>query len=141
MSRIQLALNVDDLSQAVDFYRRLFDAEPAKLKPGYANFAVVDPPLKLVLIEGEGGQGTINHLGVEVEGVADVRAATERLERQGLATTAEQGVCCYADQDKVWVSGPDGTAWEVYTVLGDADSFHGESDCCAGEESSAVACC
>ena len=144
MSRVQLALNVSNLGEAVDFYRRLFGAEPAKLKPGYANFALTDPPLKLVLIEGQGTRGSINHLGVEVEGVDAVRAATDRLESEGLTTTPEQGVCCYADQDKVWVTGPDGTAWEVYTVLGDAESFHGEDACCtapAGEEAKTAACC
>lgn len=131
MSRIQLAINVTDFEGAIDFYSRLFDAEPAKVRPGYANFAIADPPLKLVLIEGGPG-GTINHLGVEVETVEEVRTATGRFEAQGLPTEAEKGVCCYAEQDKVWVTGPEGDRWEVYTVLGDADHMSGERCCPEG---------
>ena len=121
MSRVQLALNVSDLDAAVDFYRRLFNAEPAKIRPGYANFAIADPPLKLVLMENPGANGTrLNHLGVEVESTDQVQAATTRLSDEGLATATESGTCCYAVQDKVWVTDPDGAPWEVYTVLADA---------------------
>ena len=119
--RVQLALNVTDLDAAVGFYEKLFGVAPAKRRPGYANFAVAEPPLKLVLIEGEGAGGTVNHLGVEVADTAAVRAAVARLDGEGLATSEEQGVtCCYAVQDKVWVHDPDGAPWEVYTVLDDA---------------------
>jgi catechol 2,3-dioxygenase-like lactoylglutathione lyase family enzyme len=121
MSRVQLALNVSDLDAAVDFYRRLFNAEPAKIRPGYANFAIADPPLKLVLMENPGADGIrLNHLGVEVESTDEVQAATTRLSDEGLATATESGTCCYAVQDKVWVNDPDGAPWEVYTVLADA---------------------
>ncbi len=123
MSRVQLALNVADLDAAVGFYSKLFATEPAKLRPGYANFAIAEPPLKLVLIEGEGG-GTLNHLGVEVETSDDVQAAKARLTDEGLETRSEDETeCCYATQDKVWVSDPAGAWWEVYTVLGDSDVF------------------
>lgn len=122
MSRIQLALNVEDLESAVVFYSKLFATEPAKLRPGYANFAVADPPLKLVLFEQSGKGGTINHLGVEVDDAAAVGAAQARLAGEGLATATEEGVaCCYAVQDKVWVDGPSGEPWEIYTVLGDVE--------------------
>jgi catechol 2,3-dioxygenase-like lactoylglutathione lyase family enzyme len=121
MSRVQLALNVTDLDQAVEFYSKLFGTEPAKLRPGYANFAVSDPPLKLILFAGQGPGGTLNHLGVEVASPDDVRAATSRLAGEGLATATEEDTnCCYAVQDKVWVSGPDGEPWEVYTVKADS---------------------
>lgn len=130
MERIQLALNVSDLEEAVRFYGKLFDAEPAKRKPGYANFAIDQPPLKLVLIEGEGRGGTLNHLGVEVDSTEAVTRATGRLEERGLATETEEGVaCCYAVQDKVWVSDPDGAPWEVYTVLGDAPAMDSAACC------------
>lgn len=121
MSRIQLALNVSDLDAAVEFYRKLFRTEPAKLRPGYANFAIEEPPLKLVLIEGEGRGATLNHLGIEVFSKDEVAASTARLVEDGFETRTEEGVvCCYAEQDKVWVSAPDGARWEVYTVLADA---------------------
>ena len=104
MARVQLALNVADLESAIDFYTRLLGTGPAKVKPGYANFAVVDPPLKLVLIEGGGDPGSINHLGVEVASTEEVTGAITRLDAQGLATEIEaQTTCCYAVQDKVWV--------------------------------------
>jgi catechol 2,3-dioxygenase-like lactoylglutathione lyase family enzyme len=120
VSRVQLALNVSDLDEAVTFYTKLFQAQPAKRRPGYANFAVADPPLKLVLFENRREAGTLNHLGVEVESTAEVAAATRRLGEEGLPTEVEDGVtCCHALQDKVWVSGAD-TRWEVYTVLADA---------------------
>ena len=121
MSRVQLALNVDDIDAAVAFYSKLFATEPAKTKPGYANFAIAEPPLKLVLIENPGKGGTLNHLGVEVGSTDEVSAATARLSGEGLATATEDEVtCCYAVQDKVWVDDPGGAAWEIYTVLADA---------------------
>jgi len=118
MSRVQLALNVDDLGEAITFYSRLFNAAPAKVKEGYANFAIGEPPLKLVLIENPGNGGTINHLGVEVESSDTVHAEIARLTDAGLFTDEEMGTtCCFATQDKVWVTGPAGEKWEVYTVL------------------------
>ena len=137
MSRLQLALDVDDLDAAIAFYRTLFGTEPAKTKPGYANFAVADPPLKLVLIENPGHGGSINHLGVEVADVATVDAEQARLAGHGLVGREERGtVCCYAKQDKFWVERvPDGLSWEVYTVLEDAESFGppaGEACSCCG---------
>jgi catechol 2,3-dioxygenase-like lactoylglutathione lyase family enzyme len=120
-SRVQLALNVSDVDAAVDFYRRLLGVEPAKRRPGYANFAVAEPPLKLFLIERPEEAGTLNHLGVEVASTAEVAAADARIRGAGLSTDAEVGVtCCHAVQDKVWVADPDGAPWEVYTVLADA---------------------
>jgi catechol 2,3-dioxygenase-like lactoylglutathione lyase family enzyme len=127
MSRVQLALNVSDLDEAVEFYSRLFQADPAKRREGYANFAVESPPLKLVLIENPGAEGRLNHLGVEVFSPEEVTAAQARLAEEGLATASEEGVtCCYARQDKVWVDDPDGAPWEIYTVLADSDVPHGE---------------
>jgi catechol 2,3-dioxygenase-like lactoylglutathione lyase family enzyme len=124
MSRMQLALNVDDLDEAVAFYSKLFDAKPAKLKDGYANFAIAEPALKLVLLENPGKGGTINHLGVEVESSDKVHAEIARLTGEGLFTDEEIGTtCCFATQDKVWVTGPAGEKWEVYTVLADSDTF------------------
>jgi catechol 2,3-dioxygenase-like lactoylglutathione lyase family enzyme len=121
-SRVQLALRVTDLEGSIAFYSRLFGAEPAKRRPGYANFALTEPPLKLVLLEGSGDAPTaLDHLGVEVGDTGQVAAATARLDGQGLATQAETNTtCCYAVQDKVWVTGPGRERWEVYTVLADA---------------------
>lgn len=126
MSRVQLALRVSDLDASVEFYSRLFGTPPAKRRPGYANFAVDAPPLKLVLIEGAPGEDTrLDHLGVEVADTAEVAAATTRLSASGLATTEENDTsCCYALQDKVWVTGPGREPWEVYTVKADADTLH-----------------
>ena len=140
MSRVQLALNVADVDRAVEFYTRLFGVGPAKRRPGYANFAVAEPPLKLVLIENPEGVGRINHLGVEVESASEVAAATRRLSGEGLATEVEDGVtCCYAVQDKVWVTDPDGAPWEVYTVLADApQACAEESLCCQATAASAA---
>jgi catechol 2,3-dioxygenase-like lactoylglutathione lyase family enzyme len=134
MSRVQLALRVADLEGSVAFYTKLFGAEPAKRRPGYANFAIAEPPLKLVLIEGTPGEPTrLDHLGVEVETTDEVTAATARLSATGLATLAEDNTaCCYALQDKVWVTGPGDEPWEVYTVKADADTL-GKADgsaCC-----------
>jgi catechol 2,3-dioxygenase-like lactoylglutathione lyase family enzyme len=149
MSRLQLALNVDDLDTSVRFYSALFDTEPAKVRPGYANFAVVDPPLKLVLIENPGQGGSLNHLGVEVPSVDAVDAEQTRLSASGVPSLDERGTtCCYAKQDKFWVEGtPDGERWEVYTVLEDSATFAAEDGpaCCAGETTDqhevAATCC
>ena len=141
MSRVQLALNVADIDEAITFYSKLFATEPAKVRPGYANFAVVDPPLKLVLIEDPSRpSGTLNHLGVEVASTQDVAAAQARLAGEGLATAVEeQTACCYALQDKVWVDAPGGEPWEIYTVLSDTampagelrSVVPGQAACCA----------
>jgi catechol 2,3-dioxygenase-like lactoylglutathione lyase family enzyme len=151
MSRVQLALNVTDLDAAVDFYSKLFATSPAKVRPGYANFAVADPPLKLILIAGHGAGGTLNHLGVEVESTELVAAAHQRLSADGLPTATEDDVaCCYARQDKVWVDAPDGEPWEIYTVLGDVEMAPGdlrtvapsdETMCCDSAPESATRCC
>ena len=135
MSRVQLALNVDDLDEAITFYSKLFNTEPAKVKQGYANFAVAEPPLKLVLLQNPGQGGSINHLGIEVESSEHVHAEIARLSGEGLLTDEEIGTtCCFATQDKVWVTGADGERWEVYTVLADSTSFFGdtaaEPTCC-----------
>lgn len=135
MSRVQLALRVPDLAASIAFYSRLFGTEPAKLRDGYANFAVDEPPLKLVLIEGDEHEETrMDHLGVEVDSTEAVHAATARLDESGLATTEESDTtCCYALQDKVWVHGPGKEPWEVYVVKADADSLTRQegSDCCS----------
>lgn len=124
MSRVQLALNVDDIDEAITFYSKLFNAAPAKVKPGYANFAIAEPPLKLVLLENPGHGGSLNHLGVEVESSDRVHAEIARLSDEGMFTEEEIGTtCCFATQDKVWVTGPGGERWEVYTKLGDSDTF------------------
>jgi len=147
MSRLQLALNVSNLEESVKFYSTFFKTEPAKLRPGYANFAIAEPPLKLVLFENPSNPGTINHLGVEVFSTEEVVDATRYLAGQGLETDVEDGtVCCHALQDKVWVDGPDDSRWEVYTVLADASessSISGDQTCCASEppSSSEVAPC
>lgn len=140
MSRVQLALNVADLGEAVDFYSKLFADEPAKVRPGYANFAIADPPLKLVLIEDPTkAPGSLNHLGVEVESTEQVAEARERLADAGLPTVVEDATtCCYAVQDKVWVDGPGGEPWEVYTVLADAEVPEGRL---RGRQASGSACC
>jgi len=150
VSRVQLALNVTDLEAAIGFYSKLFGTDPAKVRPGYANFAVADPPLKLVLVEGAEG-GTLNHLGVEVESSDAVTTTQRRLSDEGLATATEDNVaCCYARQDKVWVDDPDGAPWEVYTVLGDVEmpacelrAVAPDTDplCCASAPESASRCC
>ena len=124
MSRVQLALNVGDLDAAIDFYSKLFQTAPAKVKPGYANFAIAEPPLKLVLISGAGAPGSLNHLGVEVESSEKVHAEIARLSGEGLFTQEEiNSTCCFATQDKVWVTGPAKEKWEVYTVLADSETF------------------
>ncbi|MCG2624595.1 VOC family protein [Arthrobacter sp. I2-34] len=135
MSRLQLALNVDDLEQSVAFYSRLFGTEPAKRRPGYANFAVAEPPLKLVLIENPGKGGSLNHLGVEVQDTDTVDTEQARLAEHGFATVDERRTtCCYAKQDKFWVQNtPNGEQWEIYTVLADSPTFsaaQGEAQGC-----------
>jgi catechol 2,3-dioxygenase-like lactoylglutathione lyase family enzyme len=136
--RVQLALNVRDVDAAVDFYSALFGTEPAKRRPGYANFEVPTPPLKLVLIESEDG-GTLNHLGVEVAATEEVAAAADRLRSAGLSTLSQDATdCCYAVQDKVWVTDPDGAPWEWYTVLADSHSEEFEASTIPA---SASACC
>jgi lactoylglutathione lyase len=138
-SRLQLALNVDDITEAVAFYSSLFGAEPAKLRPGYANFAISEPPLKLVLLENPGQGGSLNHLGIEVADTAAVDTEQARLAAAGLTAADERGTtCCYARQDKFWVQGaPDGESWEIYTVLADSQSFYGEDTaappCCGAD--------
>jgi catechol 2,3-dioxygenase-like lactoylglutathione lyase family enzyme len=155
MSRVQLALRVADLDAAVEFYGKLFDAVPAKRRPGYANFAIAEPPLKLVLLEGVAGEPTrMDHLGVEVESTDQVQAATRRLAAEGLATDVQDDTtCCYAVQDKVWVTGPGDEPWEVYTVKSDdrADlegrselalsAVSGDGTCCAVEPDGTASCC
>ncbi|ROO52077.1 glyoxalase/bleomycin resistance protein/dioxygenase superfamily protein [Micromonospora sp. Llam0] len=138
MSRVQLALRVADLEASVAFYRKLFGVEPAKRRPGYANFAIAEPPLKLVLLEGAPDQPTVlDHLGVEVFDGAQVTAATDRLTEAGLITLAENDTsCCYAVQDKVWVRGPGNEPWEVYVVKGDSDDI-GASGVADASETSA----
>jgi len=133
VSRLQLALNVSNLDEAIEFYSKFFRTEPAKGRPGYANFAIEEPPLKLVLFENLESAGTINHLGVEVFSSGEVSDATSYLSGQGLATDIEeQTTCCHAVQHKVWVDGPDASRWEVYTVLADAESSSSDGDtaCC-----------
>lgn len=144
MSRVQLALRVADLEGSVAFYARLFGTEPAKRRPGYANFAIAEPPLKLVLIEGQAGEATrMDHLGVEVETTEEVAAAASRLAAEGLATATEvDTACCYAVQDKVWVTGPGSEPWEVYVVKGDAgtlDKAAGSACCAPASETDAAA--
>ena len=155
MSRLQLALRVSDLEAAIDFYAKLFDAAPAKRRPGYANFAIAEPPLKLVLLEGAPGDATrMDHLGVEVSTTADVTAAAARLRNSGLATDVQEDTtCCYAVQDKVWVTGPGDEPWEIYTVKADdrpdleghsdlaASALSGDGTCCAADTTGSAACC
>ncbi|OBF20166.1 cadmium transporter [Mycobacterium kubicae] len=137
MSRVQLALNVEHLDSAITFYAKLFGTDPTKVKPGYANFAVANPPLKLVLLQNPGQGGTLNHLGVEVDSSDAVHAEIARLASAGMFTEEELGTtCCFATQDKVWVTGPDGERWEVYTVLADSDTFGA-----ASTEQAAPSCC
>ena len=141
MSRVQLALNVDNLDVAVAFYSKLFNTEPAKRKPGYANFAIAEPPLKLVLLENPGKGGTLNHLGVEVQSSETVHEEIARLQGEGLFTDEEIGTtCCFATQDKVWVTGPAGEKWEVYTVLADSETF-GSSPQHLDHETQGAVCC
>jgi catechol 2,3-dioxygenase-like lactoylglutathione lyase family enzyme len=147
VSRIQLALNVSNLEEAIEFYSKFFKTEPAKVREGYANFAIEEPPLKLVLIKNEGNPGSINHLGVEVFSTDEVSEASNYLSSVGLATRIEDSTtCCFAVQDKVWVDGVDGSPWEVYTVLEDsvtANGIKGDDACCftSPNSSRTNACC
>jgi catechol 2,3-dioxygenase-like lactoylglutathione lyase family enzyme len=152
VSRVQLALNVNDIDEAVTFYSKLFGTEPAKRRPGYANFAIAEPPLKLVLLENPGQGGSLNHLGVEVGGTSEVDAEQVRLAAAGLGLADERDTtCCYAKQDKFWVKGaPNGESWEFYTVLEDSATFYGSDEsraCCGGgttasaETAAGTACC
>ena len=147
MPRIQLALNVDNLAEAVAFYSKLFNTQPAKVKDGYANFAVADPPLKLVLLENPGNGATLNHLGVEVESSDLVHDEIARLAGEGMFTEEQIGTtCCFATQDKVWVTGPGGEKWEVYTVLADSETFGTSPELLAtdppgGKPATSSSCC
>ncbi|ATY09840.1 glyoxalase/bleomycin resistance/dioxygenase family protein [Amycolatopsis sp. AA4] len=144
MSRVQLALRVGDLEGSIGFYSKLFGAEPAKLRPGYANFAVAEPALKLVLLEGEPGQATVlDHLGIEVESTDQVSEASKRLTGEGLETlTEDDTTCCYAIQDKVWVHGPGQEPWEVYTVKADSQTFGASAlTCCTPDADTGQVCC
>lgn len=152
MSRVQLALNVDNLEESISFYSKLFNTSPAKVRPGYANFAVAEPPLKLILMENSGQGGSINHLGVEVADVDTVDSEQTRLAGEGFASIDERGTtCCYAKQDKFWVEGaPSGERWEIYTVLEDSPTFSAtepEGTSCCGTTATleptpkATSCC
>jgi catechol 2,3-dioxygenase-like lactoylglutathione lyase family enzyme len=154
MSRVQLALNVDDVDEAVAFYSKLFGTEPAKRRPGYANFAIAEPPLKLVLLENPGSGGSLNHLGVEVEQAADVESHLTRLTAEGFFTNEEKNTtCCYAVQDKFWITAPDGEKWEHYVVLADSQpelqgqttsdpsAVAGDGTCCTTDDAGATVCC
>jgi catechol 2,3-dioxygenase-like lactoylglutathione lyase family enzyme len=122
--RLQLALNVDDLDTAIDFYSKMFATPPAKVREGYANFAIENPPLKLVLFEGAGESGSINHLGVEVESADEVTAAEARLSDDGIETTGvDDTVCCFAEKTETWVHAPDGNRWEWYVKRADAEQL------------------
>jgi catechol 2,3-dioxygenase-like lactoylglutathione lyase family enzyme len=150
---VQLALNVADLDASIEFYTKLFGTPPAKVRDGYANFAIADPPLKLVLFAGEGVPGSLNHIGVEVETTEEVMAATARARGEDLPTEVQESTtCCYAVQDKVWVDAPSGEPWEIYTVLSDVEMVPGElrtvepgsgddALCCASAPESADRCC
>jgi len=135
MARVQLALNVGDLDASIEFYTKLFKTPPAKVRENYANFAIAEPPLKLVLIAGEGAPGTLNHVGVEVDSTDEVMAEATRMQAEGAACDLEEATtCCFAVQDKVWVNGPE-LSWEIYTVLADAGVMHPtENACCAPAE-------
>jgi catechol 2,3-dioxygenase-like lactoylglutathione lyase family enzyme len=125
--RLQLAIDVSDLDEAIDFYSKMFATTPAKVKPGYANFAIEQPPLKLVLFENSAGGGTLNHLGVEVESAAEVSAAEARLSSDGIETTGvDDTICCFAEKTETWVVGPDDTRWEWYVKNADADQLENE---------------
>lgn len=142
MPRIQLALNVDDLDQAITFYSTLFNTAPTKRKPGYANFAIAEPALKLVLLENTGQGGTLNHLGVEVESSEQVHSEIARLSEAGLFTEEQMATtCCFATQDKAWVTGPDAERWEVYTVLDDTEHFGTATEFALSDAAAVRTCC
>ena len=147
-ARVQLALNVNNIEEAVAFYGKLFDAEPHKRREGYANFAIDNPPLKLVLIENPSATASLNHLGVEVADTSLVKEAADRFTLEQMETVSEEAVdCCFAVQDKVWVTSPEGEQWEVYTVLDDDGTVGATSGsattsgCCTTSEPSNSVCC
>ena len=142
MSRVQLALNVADLDASIDFYTKLFDTPPAKIRDGYANFAIENPPLKLILFAGQGEPGSINHVGVEVGSTDEVGAAIARAQTNAMATDIQENVsCCYAVQDKVWIHGPE-NSWEFYVVHSDAPNLIPADGCCVPENpSTEQSCC
>ena len=141
MSRLQLALNVSNLEESIAFYSKLFATQPTKVKPGYANFSINEPPLKLVLMENSEPGGTINHLGVEVENTAEVERLETNLQTRGITTKSQKEItCCYAEQDKFWIADPDRAPWEIYTVLKDVANF-GESTRPNLTDSTASQCC
>ena len=135
--RLQLALNVSDLDDSIEFYTKMFDTSPAKIRDGYANFEIANPPLKLVLFEGEGDGGTINHLGVETETAGEVTAAESRITDSGIETTGvADTLCCYAEKTETWVEGPDNSRWEWYVKNADSEQFanvavSGGNTCCS----------
>lgn len=139
--RLQLALNVADLDEAIDFYSKMFDAKPAKIKPGYANFAIEDPPLKLVLFEGAGEAGSLNHLGVETETSQQVTEAEARISDSGLSTSGvDDTLCCFAEKTETWVDGPEGHRWEWYVKTGDSEQFANRINTQPTTESGNVCC-
>ena len=141
MSRLQLALNVSNLEESIAFYSKLFGVQPAKVHPGYANFAIQEPPLKLVLIENTNPRETINHLGIEVEEASEVEDLEANLKARGMTVKPQKEItCCYAKQDKFWVADPDNAPWEIYTVLEDTANF-GESTIPELTETNANKCC
>ena len=142
LSLFHFTLNVASLEASIDFYTKLFGTEPHKIEPGYANFAIAEPPLKLVLFEGGGEPGSLNHLGVVVETTEEVADTDARLRGEGVDTiTQDATTCCHAVQDKTWATDPSGRAWEVYTILDDkppADAVDepapvGTTACCGPE--------
>ena len=136
MSRLQLAIDVANLDEAIEFYSKMFSSEPSKVRPGYANFAIEEPPLKLVLTENTENGGSINHLGVEVDDVQMVHEADARMTDEGLVTTGiDETMCCYADKTETWIDGPDDVRWEWYVKRGDNEQFENvvvssETNCC-----------
>lgn len=136
--RLQLALNVDDIDEAVTFYSKMFNATPHKRRPGYANFALDTPPLKLVLFENPGAGERLNHLGVELLEPSEVEDAIIRMDRLGIAEEIERGRdCCHAIQDKVWAREPQGLRWEWYRITDDMQDEtmpKDDSRCCVEEE-------
>ena len=138
--RPHLALTVSDVDRSIEFYRALFGVEPSKVRPGYAKFEVREPALNFTLNQGErdGELGAFNHAGIQVASTDDVLRARARLVEAGLATFDEMDTtCCYAKQDKIWVTAPDGESWEVFVTHAESDE-HATSVARDGDE---VACC
>jgi len=139
--RLQLALNVKDIDEAVEFYTKMFATEPAKRRPGYANFAIANPPLKLVLFEG-GEAGTINHLGVETSTAEEVAYAEARIGAEGIETSGiDDTVCCFAEKTETWINGPDKTRWEWYVRTGDSEQMMNTSRGTKAGETDPAVCC